>query len=130
MKGIKDLLVVTSLMVMTLSGASGSWAQDKAKDAKAAPSGNVPANTKVILENDKVRILESRFAPGTGGPMMERPGRAAYSVLGGTFLRTYPDGKKVTVVTKTGEWRWLAQEKYSFINAGKTEIILNTVYLK
>jgi hypothetical protein len=130
MKAIKVFSAVTALMVMTLLSASGSLAQDKAKDVKAAQSGNVPSNSKVILENDKVRILESRFTPGTGGPMMERPARATYSVQGGTFQRTYPDGKKVIVVTKTGEWRWLEKEKYSFINAGKTEIVLNTVYLK
>jgi len=117
--------VVMSLVVVMLFGTSLGLAQDKGKDAKAAP-----AATKVILENDKVRIQESRFKPGIGGPMMERPGRASYTVKGGTFVRTYPDGKKVTINTKTGEWRWLEKETYSFVNAGKTEIILNTVYLK
>ena len=119
------LSVVMSLAVVMLFGTSPGLAQDKGKDAKAAAGA-----TKVILENDKVRIQESRFKPGTGGPMMERPDRPTYTVKGGTFVRTYPDGKKVTVQTKTGEWRWLPKESYSFVNTGKTEIILNTVYLK
>jgi hypothetical protein len=113
-----------SLAVVLLFGTSSVLAQDKGKGAKAAPT------PKVILENDKVRIQETRYKPGVGGPMSERPGRATYTVKGGTFVRTYADGKKVTVNTKTGEWRWLEKETYSFVNSGKSEIILNTVYTK
>ena len=105
-------------------------AQDKGKDAKAAPAAKASTTAKVLLENDKVRITESRYKPGTGGAMMERPARASYSVKGGTFLRIYPDGKKVKVETKTGEWRWIEKETFSFENTGKTEIILHTVVAK
>jgi hypothetical protein len=62
--------------------------------------------------------------------MMERPGRAVLTVKGGTFTRTYPDGRKVKIETKAGEWRWLDKETYSFENTGKTEIILQGVNLK
>jgi hypothetical protein len=130
MKSIKVLSVLLSLTVVTLFSASVSYAQDKAKDAKPAPAATASTTAKVILENDKVRITESRYKPGTGGPMMERPGRATYSVQGGTFVRTYPDGKKVTVETKTGEWRWIEKGAFSFENTGKTEIILNSVVPK
>jgi hypothetical protein len=105
-------------------------AQDKGKDAKAAPAAKAAPKPKVIIENDKVRIQETRYKPGTGGPMMERPGRAVLTVKGGTFTRTYPDGRKVKIETKAGEWRWLDKETYSFENTGKTEIILQGVNLK
>lgn len=130
MKAAKVLSIVTSLVVMALFSVSGSWAQDKGKDAKATSAAKPSTPAKVLLENDKLRIQETRYKPGSGGPMMERPGRASYSVKGGTFLRTYPDGKKVSVETKTGEWRWIEKETFSFINSGKTEIILHTVVPK
>src|SRR4051794_20586193 len=90
-----------SAFIFTALAAVPATAQDKAKAAKAAPAAVVP---KVILENDKVRIIEIRYKPGAGGPMQERPGRATYSAKGGTFERTYADGKKEKIVTKTGEW--------------------------
>jgi hypothetical protein len=127
--GLFMSLLVSAFMLAALT-ASPVMAQDKAKDAKAAPAEKASTPAKVILENDKLRIQETRYKPGTGGPMMERPGRASYSVRGGTFLRTYPDGKKVKVETKTGEWRWIEKETFSFVNAGKTEIILHTVVPK
>jgi hypothetical protein len=128
MKAIKVLPVMLSLAVVTLFSVSGTYAQDK--DAKAAPATKAATPTNVRIENDKVRITEARFKPGEGGPMMERPGRASYAIQGGTFLRTYPDGKKVTVEAKTGEWRWLEKDTYSFVNSGKTEIVQHSVVPK
>jgi len=116
-----------SAVIFTALAAVPAMAQDKAKPAKAAPAAVAP---KVILENDKVRIIETRYKPGAGGPMQERLGRATYSVKGGTFERTYADGRKEKIVTKTGEWRWLEKASYSFQNIGKSDIVLNTVYPK
>lgn len=131
MKQSVRLFIGALLTAFTFFGVSGlAMAQDKGKDAKAAPAAKAAPTPKVILENEKVRIQETRYKPGTGGPMAERPGRATYTVRGGTFMRTYPDGKKLKVETKTGQWRWLEKETYSFENVGKTEIILNTVFLK
>src|SRR5262245_53641364 len=111
------LSVVMSFAVVGLFGMSQGFAQDKGIDAKAAVPAKASTTTKPLLENDKVRITESRFKPGEGGPMMERPARASFAVKGGTFLRTYPDGKKVTVEAKSGQWRWLEKETYSFVNS-------------
>lgn len=122
------LSVLSFLTTVLLVSAAPVNAQDKAAKAAAGPKASTP--TKVVLENEKVRIQESRYKPGEGGPMTERAARASYTVKGGTFERTYPDGKKVKIETKTGQWRWIEKETYSFVNIGKTEIVLNTVYVK
>lgn len=122
-------LVVPAVILVGMS-VNPVIAQDKEKGKKAAAAAKEAPKPKVILENDKVRIQESHYKPGTGGPMAERPGRAVLTVKGGTFTRTYPDGKKVKIETKTGEWRWLEKETYSFENTGKTEIVLQSVNLK
>jgi hypothetical protein len=109
-----------------------AMAQEKAKPAAAQDKAKSPdkIDQKVLFENDKVRVVESRFPPGSVGPSTARPARVAHTVKGGTFLRTYPDGKKVKVETKTGETRWMEAETYEFTNAGNAEIVLHTVYLK
>jgi len=122
-----SLVVPAVMLTVTVNPAI---AQDKEKGKKAAAAAKEAPKPKVIIDNDKVRVQETRYKPGTGGPMAERPGRAVLTVKGGTFTRTYPDGKKVKIETKTGEWRWLEKETYSFENTGKTEIVLHGVYLK
>ncbi len=139
MKHHVRLFVGALLAAFTFFGVSGiTLAQDKGKDAKAAPAATAekaPAakgtgSTKVLFENEKVRVTEARWKPGQGGPSQERPDRLSYDVQGGTFLRTYPDGKKVKIEARTGEWRWVEKGTYSFENVGKTEIIQHTVRFK
>ena len=134
--------VFTALLVsgFALSGviAGPAAAQDKGKDAKAAPAAKAEkaptakgtGSSKVLFENEKVRVTEARFKPGEGGASQERPARLTYQIQGGTFLRTYPDGKKEKIDARTGEWRWLEKGTYSFENVGKTEIIQHTVRFK
>jgi hypothetical protein len=110
--------VAISFLVFMCAGVSEGWSKEKA---------HAKAQSKVVLENDKVKVTESRYPPGAEAPSMLRPGRVVYTVKGGTFLRTYPDGKKVKIVTKTGETRWLEAETFSFANVGKSEIVLHSV---
>jgi hypothetical protein len=105
--------------------ASPAMAQEK---AKASAKGEV--SVKVLFENAKVKVTENRFPAGGVSPSSARPGRVVHTLKGGTFLRTHPDGKKITVVTKTGETRWLEAETYEVKNVGKSEIVLHVVIPK
>jgi hypothetical protein len=110
--------VVLTCMLVT---GSPALAQDKAKSA--APQ----VVTKVLLENDKVRVYESRFKPGAESASRERKPRVSYAVKGGTLLRTYPDGKTVKSERKTGAAEWLDRDTYAVKNIGKTEVVLVAV---
>jgi hypothetical protein len=133
MKQLYRLLVslVVPAFVLAVVGTNPAFAQDKAKDAKAAPAakGATAGQSKIVFENDKVRVTESRWAPGSEAPSVLRPGRIVHTIKGGTLLRTYPDGKQVKVETKTGETRWVDAETFSFKNVGKTEVVLYSVAL-
>ena len=100
-------------------------AQEK---AKAPAKGEVAV--KVLFENAKVKVTENRFPAGAVSPSSARPDRVVHTIKGGTFVRTLPNGKKVTIVTKAGETRWLEAATYEVKNAGKSEIVLHVVIPK
>ena len=109
-------------------------AQDKAKAApaqdKAKPAA-VKQEQKVLVENDKVKVVENRWAPGAESENVARSNRVVRALKGGTLQRIYPDGKKVDVTWKDGEVKF--QEKsdpYVVKNVGKSEVVLYVVFLK
>src|SRR5258705_7425358 len=91
-----------------------AMAQDKAKpadDKKAAPAAAAkPAEakkdegtTKVLVDNDKVRVTEVTYKPGAGSTMREPRPRLPGAMTHGQMERTPPDGKKKIVQGKAGE---------------------------
>jgi len=99
-------------------------AQEKAAKATVKP--------KVLLENDKVRVYEVVQTPGAENSSIPSSSyRIVRALKGGTLQRSYADGKKETVVWKTGEVRWTAPSPaYTAKNIGKTDILLYVVQLK
>jgi hypothetical protein len=135
MKAIKVLAVVMSLAVMTLFGASGSWAQDKAKAAPAAKAEKGQATQSVLLENAKVIVREIRSKPGDVNTTVPRNGRVVRALTSGTLMRIYPDGKTQNVEFKAGDVRFNepvvgTTPQYTTKNVGKSELVLYIVELK
>jgi mannose-6-phosphate isomerase-like protein (cupin superfamily) len=60
--------------------------------------------SKVILENDRVRVKDALFAPGDKKPGMHTHEYAHVGVVieGGTLKFNYPDGKTETLELKPG----------------------------
>ncbi len=86
---------------------------------------------KELLNNDKVRVLDTRWAPGAESPSVARPARVIRVTKGGTLQRIYPDGRMEPVRWKTGEVKFYeATEPYSVKNMGKSEVVLYVVTLK
>lgn len=112
---------VVALSAIGIFTAGSIHAQDKAKER--APT------TKVLLENDKVRVQESTFRPGDVS-RSDRKARANYIVKGGTLERTSKDGKKEVVVRKTGTSVWLEADSDVVKNIGKTTFVVVTIQLK
>ena len=115
--------------------AAPAMAQDKAKDAKAAPAPKAEKGkvvTKVLFENDKVRVTESTFKPGDVGPSTVRGFRVTRSLTGGTMERTWADGKKEKIEWKPGEVRASGPDTQAFANknVGKKVFVFYTVNLK
>jgi hypothetical protein len=112
---------VIAFAALGIATAGLVHAQDKAKER--APV------TKVLLENDKVRVAESTFEPGDVS-RADRRARANYVVKGGTLERTSKDGKKTVVEREAGTSVWLEADSDVVKNIGKTTFVVVTFQLK
>ena len=138
MKHLISLFVSLLVPAFMLVAANPSIAQDKAKDAKAAPAAKAEkgkSTLKVHFENDKVRVFERTYKPGDVNEEVPSGNyRVNRTVKGGTLERTYADGKKEKIEVKEGMVRYLEPSKggakYTVKNIGKTEIVSFVVVLK
>ena len=127
-------LLVAAFMLAGVT-ANPAVAQDKAKDAKAAPAAKAEkgkAVQKVLHEDDKVRVTETTFKPGDVGNNVVRGFRVSRALSGGTLERTYADGKKEKVERKTGSVVVAGPDKQAYFNKniGKTNVVFYTVTIK
>ena len=116
-------IAVIAFAALGIAIAGPVQAQDKGKAKERAPV------TKVLLENDKVRVAESTFKPGDVS-RADRRARANYVVKGGTLERTSKDGKKTVVVRKAGSAVWLEADSDAVKNIGKTTFVVVSVQVK
>ena len=115
----------TAVIALGLMATAPAQAQDKAKDK----GGEKQAVTKVLLDNDKVRVTETTFAPGAMN-RADRKDRTNYIVKGSTLERTTPDGKKSSYERKAGEAYYLKADSDTVRNIGKTPFVVVTVVHK
>jgi hypothetical protein len=124
MKKLVSFLVGIVVPAFLIAGGIGNSAVAQGKTAKAT--------IKVLLENDKVRVYELTQKPGAENTgVVATSSRIVRALKGGTIQRTYADGKKETVIYKTGQVR-LNEPGPAFTtkNIGKTEIRFYIVQLK
>ena len=132
MKSLSAVFTVAFLTLCILGlSARTVIAQDKAKTekAKSAPADQKDAPdknkgqtvTKVLFENEKFRVSETRSKPGQKNEMKARSDRVIYSFNPGKSRIHYPDGKTEDVEFKAGEVRFRKGDKSQSENIGKTE---------
>lgn len=122
-------LLVPALMLAFATATPAmkhEMAQEKAKEVKATNT------TKVLHEDDRVRVVEFTTKPGENGANRVRGKRVTRVLQGGTFERNYADGRKETVEFKTGEVRVAGPDKEAYWpkNIGKTTIVNYVVQIK
>jgi beta-alanine degradation protein BauB len=77
----------------------------------------------VLLENDRVRVVEFRLAPSEKTPMHTHPEPYVAYVLGSASVSiSFPDGKKIDREMKVGEVLWREPVTHAFENVGSTEL--------
>jgi len=104
-------------------------AQEKADKAKPAPAQGAKKewpkpgpNSKVLLENEKVRVQEITYKAGEKSKMTERKARVIYYVKGGPTKVYYPDGKTEKGERKTGTAEYFpGGDTKSTENVGKSD---------
>lgn len=137
MKTSARFLVGLMVSAFVLAGvvASPAMAQDKAKDAKAVPAAKKAEKgkptTKVLVNNDKVRVIEVTYKPGDESESVARPYRILRVLKGGSLRRTYADGKVEKYSRKTGEVREAGPDApYKIKNIGKSDVVFYSVHIK
>ena len=133
MKRLALMVMAATLMLAFTTKVVMSQEKAKAEKAKMAPAEEkmkASTTTKVLLENDRVRVSDTRFPPGYKSEIKERPDRVRYVIKGGELRRHYPDGKTENYKLKAGEADFTKKDKTASENVGKTEVHWIGVQLK
>lgn len=131
---MKKLALMAMVATLTLAfGTKTVMAQEKAKaeKAKAAPAQEKIAQPgKVLFENERVRVTETRIKPGEKNEMKMRSDRVNVHIKAGKFRVRYADGKTEDFDQKAGSVRFNKAGISSSENIGKTETQTVIVSLK
>ena len=123
MKVLKDNLILFPMAIfMTLFTIDGATAQDALQVA--------PEHYTVLLENDKVRVLEVKIKPGEKEAMHTHPATVHIELVPTKVKIGYPDGKSVELEGHQGEAIWVGPVKHTVENIGDTEIHAYIIELK
>ncbi len=119
MKIIMKTLLVVFVLVLTTNSA---FAQDVAKVA--------PNNCKVLLENDRVRVVEIWIKPGEKLAMHSHPASVTYVLTAAKLKTTLPDGKIVETEAQVGQALWSDGGGHEQVNVSTTEARALVVEMK
>jgi len=127
----RTALYCVSAAVLTLAVSSSAFAQGMTTDKMSSVPTAGQWTEKKIDENAKVAVVDFVAKPGETSPMQSRPMRVVYFVSGGSFERTYADGKKEVIKSKAGETIILnISQPYALKNVGTTTIHTVVVNVK
>jgi hypothetical protein len=109
-KTLTHLFIGVLVATFMLATSTAALAQEK----KAEPA-------KVLLENEKVRVVESRIKPGEKNEMKMRKDRVIVPLKAAKIRTHWADGKTEDSEYKVGEVIFRKQGKSQAENIGKTE---------
>jgi len=120
---------------VNMSAAPGSTIQVELKQPPTAAMTAVPAghdavtvdpqHYKVLLQNDRVRVLKATYGPNEKSKMHVHPASVAVFVSGGHTTFTMADGKTTTSDEQPGQAVWSDRQEHLPQNGGKPlEVIL------
>jgi hypothetical protein len=98
------------LGVLLGAGFTAAVAQQKVQDSTIVD----PDVHKVALENEHVRVLDARIAPGWKSPMHSHPPMVIISLGSGRFRMKGPDGKAQIADFNPGMVLWRDATEHSW----------------
>jgi quercetin dioxygenase-like cupin family protein len=84
----------------------------------------------VVLENDRVRVLEARGKPGDKTELHSHPAQVTIAVKDSSFRLTSPDGRTMDVELKAGQAIYLDAVDHIAEVIGNSEVHILLVELK
>ena len=84
-----------------------------------------PGLTKIIFENERVRIVELNVKKGSKAEMHAHPAYFAYAMTPFNYKSTSPEGKSKTRRLKKGQVDWSDGESHAveFINTARALVV-------
>jgi len=78
---------------------------------------------KTLFENERVRLLEARLAPGDSSAMHSHPDYVVYNLAAGKVKFSSPSGETEEVELPAGAAMWRDAEDHSTENVGDAEVL-------
>jgi hypothetical protein len=94
------------------------------------PAKVAPKRYKLLLENERVRVLEAWDRPGEKVGMHSHPEHLLYFLTDYRRKIVYPDGKTKVVEGRSGEIRWVPALTHAGENIGSTDTHLLLIEFK
>ncbi len=85
---------------------------------------------KLLMENERVRVLEVRLGPGKKTKMHSHPDRVVYVLSDHRLKFTSAEGEEKELELKKGQVLWIEEGAHATENPGKTEVHNLAVELK
>jgi hypothetical protein len=86
--------------------------------------------TKVLLENDRVKVIEARMSPGDKLPMHTHSAYVAYTINPAKVKFTFPDGSSRMTEFVKGNAAYSDGITHEIENIGSTEVLNLDIELK
>jgi beta-alanine degradation protein BauB len=122
---MKKIRLIPALLLfgLVLMQSTVLYAQDS---VKVAPD----ARRKVLIDNDKVKMMEVEFAPGDATPWHHHPNYITYILSDGRLEMTVKGKQTETVDIKAGGYMYSPAETHMVKNVGTTTVKILIVELK
>jgi len=118
------ILIPTILLIgLFLMQSTGLYAQDSVKVA-------ADAQRKVLIDNDKVKMLEVDLAPGDVAPWHHHPNYLTYILSDGQLGITIKGKQPDVVNVKAGGYMYSPAETHMVKNLGTTVVKMLIIELK
>ena len=85
---------------------------------------------KVLLDNDRVRVLEVRARPGAKSDLHTHPSYVAVAISDGQYRFTSPDGQSIEMKLKAGQAGFFGPVEHSTEIIGTSEGHIVLIELK
>jgi hypothetical protein len=113
-------VLLAAWMLVFVTEAAIAQEKPKAEKGKAASQEKIAPPAKVLLENERFRVVESRIKPGEKNEMKTRSDRVIVPLKAAKIRTHLADGKTEESEYKPGEVVFRKQGKSQTENIGKT----------
>lgn len=126
---LRTTFALFSLAAISVGDAMA--ASPPAPDAEIDLIAAAPAQARILLENDRVRVVEYHLAPGEKDDWHTHPAKISYVVSGGDLRIFLADGTSFDVTEKDDDTVWSEPVGRHYVeNIGKTPIKIILVEVK